>query len=503
MSVFDNLVVSHIASYCTYLQALELITLAGKKTSEEYAELLGDKIYFRWLYKLNKHSLMSDEDFYEAAKHSAYGSYLALTKNIVTVEYKGALEERLFTSKSYSYEYFTHCSAKAFEPCDRFDEVAKRIFASDPMYLSKYASEVSKKRWGEGSKEELEIIKCRKSTCYYLKLVLKGKNWKLFSKEIMAGDAERMLAYVCTAIKNGMNIKIDINKIPPETMTVILNNPEYVYYYAKHYLKNRLSGEHARIGEGTISMHTKWAYKYAHNVIRGRWGNEDEISIAAEKSICKELKYAVSYAAIIIKGRWNDESIERIIASSPEYAYKYAYTVIKSRWDIADDIGKLAETTISKSAQHAYDYARYILNGRWDTTNDIGKMAEDTIFKSVYYTVLYAHNILCARLSEEMEEWILQSPNNAITYAAKVLGGRWDSLEKKILEGRLSFYASVYAYEVINGRWKEAEPIILTNAYHTYLYSRCVIKDNWPEAEGIIKKCGIMYISLYRRVTKI
>lgn len=34
----------------------------------------------------------------------------------------------------------------------------------------------------------------------------------------------------------------------------------------------------------------------------------------------------------------------------------------------------------------------------------------------------------------------------------------------------------------------ELEPIILTNAYWSYLYARDVIKGRWPESELIIKQ---------------
>src|SRR3990167_9506898 len=58
-----------------------------------------------------------------------------------------------------------------------------------------------------------------------------------------------------------------------------------------------------------------WAYWYAHEVIKGRWPEAEEV-IAAEAEV------AYFYARYAIKGRWAEA--EAAIATDARWAYLYA-----------------------------------------------------------------------------------------------------------------------------------------------------------------------------------
>ena len=58
-----------------------------------------------------------------------------------------------------------------------------------------------------------------------------------------------------------------------------------------------------------------------------------------------------------------------------------------------------------------------------------------------------------------------------------------------------------YAHRVLNSRWLEAEPYILQNPHVAYWYTIDVIKKRWPEAEPIIK--NTFWWDTYRRRFKI
>jgi len=65
------------------------------------------------------------------------------------------------------------------------------------------------------------------------------------------------------------------------------------------------------------------AYRYAKDVIKGRWPD-------GEETIKKDPKWAYHYALDVIKGRWPEA--EETIKNDPEWAYHYALDVIKGRW---------------------------------------------------------------------------------------------------------------------------------------------------------------------------
>jgi len=65
------------------------------------------------------------------------------------------------------------------------------------------------------------------------------------------------------------------------------------------------------------------AYRYAYDVIMGRWPE-------GEEAIKSDPEYAYYYARNIIRGRWPEG--EEAIKSNPEYAYRYNTIGIDGRW---------------------------------------------------------------------------------------------------------------------------------------------------------------------------
>ena len=70
-------------------------------------------------------------------------------------------------------------------------------------------------------------------------------------------------------------------------------------------------------------------YRYARDVIQGRWPE-------AEPIIMKDPKCACWYACFVIKGRWPEA--EPTIMEGPHCARWYARDVIKGRWPEAEPI---------------------------------------------------------------------------------------------------------------------------------------------------------------------
>ena len=65
------------------------------------------------------------------------------------------------------------------------------------------------------------------------------------------------------------------------------------------------------------------AYRYARNVIKGRW-------YQAELTIMKDPESAYVYARDVIRGRWYQA--EQFIMNDPEWAHYYVLHVIEGRW---------------------------------------------------------------------------------------------------------------------------------------------------------------------------
>jgi hypothetical protein len=89
--------------------------------------------------------------------------------------------------------------------------------------------------------------------------------------------------------------------------------PETAYYIC--FNANKIIKEHEEI----ILKSGYWSYKYARNIIKGRW-------LIAEDLICDHHALSFDYAVHVIKGRF--EKGEKAISLRFEYAYPYAVDVL-------------------------------------------------------------------------------------------------------------------------------------------------------------------------------
>ena len=80
------------------------------------------------------------------------------------------------------------------------------------------------------------------------------------------------------------------------------------------------------------------------------------------------------------------------------------------------------------------------------------------------------------------EPAILFSPEMAITYAAKVIKGRWPELESVLLRSNNPELVMKYACFVIQGRWPKGEEIINLNQHAADLYDR-FLQHGYPPGQ--------------------
>jgi hypothetical protein len=153
--------------------------------------------------------------------------------------------------------------------------------------------------------------------------------------------------------------------------------------------------------EKEIAKDPEWAYKYARDIIRGRWPETEAV-------IAKDPELAHQYARGVIRGRFPEA--EAVIAKDPELAYEYALDVIDDRWPEA-------EVVIAKDPVSAYLYARNIIHGRWPE-------AEAVIATDPNWAYKYAKDIIRGRFLEG-EAVIAKYPNWAYKYALNVVRGKW------------------------------------------------------------------------------
>jgi hypothetical protein len=81
-----------------------------------------------------------------------------------------------------------------------------------------------------------------------------------------------------------------------------------------------------------------------------------------EDIIATDPHYSYRYALEIIKGRWRQ--CEEIITTSPHYSYNYARDIIRGRW-------KKCENIISKDPHYSYWYARDAIRGPFEKCHHI------------------------------------------------------------------------------------------------------------------------------------
>ena len=94
----------------------------------------------------------------------------------------------------------------------------------------------------------------------------------------------------------------------PELESIILQDPRWSYRYACNVIKGRWVE-----GEGVILQSSEWSYCYAYDVVRGRW-------VEGEASILQDPGWSYCYALSVVRGRWV-EAEEIILGSEWESVY--------------------------------------------------------------------------------------------------------------------------------------------------------------------------------------
>jgi len=104
---------------------------------------------------------------------------------------------------------------------------------------------------------------------------------------------------------------IELGKRIPELEPIISKDAYCSYRYAFDVIEGRW-----KQGEPTISKDAYWSYYYARDVIKGRW----ELS---EPVISKDAKCSYWYAQDVIKGRLPDFMHNALLLSNDEYTKEY------------------------------------------------------------------------------------------------------------------------------------------------------------------------------------
>ncbi len=179
--------------------------------------------------------------------------------------------------------------------------------------------------------------------------------------------------------------------------------------------------------------------------------------LISKVKVIQDPKSAYKYALDVIKGRWPEA--EQYIATDPEYAYLYAKNVIRDRFPEA-------ESNISKDHERAYDYAKDIIKGRFPE-------AEQYISKDPFYSYRYALYIIKGRFPEA-EQYISKDPFYSYYYARNIIKKRFPEAESVIMKNPKLAY--LYAKDVIKDRFPEAESFIAKDKQYFDLYKTNIIK---------------------------
>lgn len=98
-------------------------------------------------------------------------------------------------------------------------------------------------------------------------------------------------------------------------------------------------------GKSNMRKTPQEAYRYARNVIEGRWPKGEAI-------IARDAEWSFWYACDVLKERF--EKGEAIIAQNAKWAYWYVINIIKGRWP-------KAESAIESDEEFAKLYEKYVL----------------------------------------------------------------------------------------------------------------------------------------------
>lgn len=189
-------------------------------------------------------------------------------------------------------------------------------------------------------------------------------------------------------------------------------------------------------------------------------------------------------------------ALENIIKTCPQYAYLYAGHMVKGRWFEGEEI-------IKSNTTCAVNYARDIIGGRWLEAENIIKNNAENAYRYAYEVV----KRLTGERWIEGEDVIKTDPYYACLYAKNVIGGRWETLERYLIEKKISIprygwwsltqirYWQGYGIDFLNVfPFDEARviggelPKHLQEAIECYYHAKDVIKGRWIEAEDIIKQ---------------
>ena len=125
-------------------------------------------------------------------------------------------------------------------------------------------------------------------------------------------------------------IRFQIGHRVPELEIFLLLNPLAAYYYAEDVIQGRWPEAEEIIkkfvpsGTAGYTM-SSIACDYARFVIKGRWPE-------AEEMILKDPDTRFVYCNEVIKGRWPEAEEETKKDKDTEFIYKYALNIIKGRW---------------------------------------------------------------------------------------------------------------------------------------------------------------------------
>jgi hypothetical protein len=338
---------------------------------------------------------------------------------------------------------------------------AEKYILQDPLYAAKYSIYIMKERWKEGED-----------------IILKNKD-----------DMQSIYSYYVNFLYKKEKEGEDFSKIE----NLIADSPNFAYMFAKNQIKGRWGK-----GEKAILTDPSILYSYISDVVKKRIPEFEEAMLKHKNSsIC--YKY-YDYSRKYLRSDWN-EGIP-IIIKDPKYA------MLLSR-DLRSRIPE-AEKVIASNPETAYTYADKHFHKpktynriRWIDMEDIDpkvtKEAEKNIFSDSYFASKYITDFIGHRM-KDLEDLISQDGKGAYNYAyhffkQKTHNGyeriRWVDMEdidikvareaeKNIL---LDFDSALkYCQDIIQDRWLELEYYIVDEYDHALRYAYHVIEGPWPEA---------------------
>lgn len=472
----DNLIISGIASYCTWEEIPALIAIAGKKSIKEYYQLFGETypqrsfilcrgidviaLSAKWSYFYVRFIIKGPAPGYLLSRILTdikwTFSYVRAMKRIFEKNCSSAerkkIESILFTSPKYAYKYFFYCARDNLPP-----EGEKMIFTSS-RYTYKYLMIKSGHALLPADKERI-LFDIPEYACGY------------------ANDHER--------------------RLPPDLEGIAIAKSKYGRC-ARIYIKYVMNCTRVKELEEWIIQNPRAAICYAKYVL-GEWPE-------LRQKIMNSPKYCYRYAKSVLRERWKEA--EPVILTSPKYSYLYCKRVLKSPWPEAEEI-------LSTDPYYANTYVREMLNHCLSGKDNLWKAIFSTTKTALNY-FLYAYNKL--ETPEEKEalkktiEYIVEaSPKYSYLYLHDHCRIDGHDISKEVCETLISSIikcprmACIFAYYENNkGRLSdETEDLIMSrNTLWAHIYARHMIKNVWPEIEVKIWRNGSLKSKIIRGATR-